>query len=230
VALIATSLACMVVSTSTTAYFGIAVFVVLGTWHFAKRRWARLYENPRLSKGLPGALGAAAVTVVVAGVLASHNWELVDTVFTANVLEKGDTSSFEERHGVDRMALDIIGKTGGIGIGLGSHKPNSLLMTIASNAGLGGLASFALFLIGSLGPWRPTVNGVRGSVELTAAMAPIRWLVIGLLIIHSFANPNLSSVLLWIGFGAVIGLRASTQGRVLALRGFDRGARIEAPI
>jgi hypothetical protein len=107
------------------------------------------------------------------------------------------------------MAIDIALDTGGIGIGLGSHKPNNLIMTLLSNTGIFGILVFIVFCVATLRPRR--LGSWNGSDAFMQNLRPLRWFVIGLLIFHSIANPTLSSVVLWVGFAFVIGSIAAAR-------------------
>jgi hypothetical protein len=130
-------------------------------------------------------------------------------VITSMLLEKHQSSSFAQRTGADMMAIDIALDTGGIGIGLGSHKPNNLVMTLLSNTGIFGILVFIVFCGATLRPRR--VGSGEASDAFMKDLRPLRWFVIGLLTFHSVANPTLSSVALWVGFAFVIGSIAAAE-------------------
>ncbi|MGH6946630.1 MAG: hypothetical protein ACREDZ_04825 [Kiloniellales bacterium] len=193
-------LAMMAASTSTTAFaiMGLFALVVIkdglsGTTSIAGK--IRLSSGHLITLVLLGVAAAGAVVFI------QSYWQYVDEVVTQMVLEKSRTSSFEQRTGVDLLAIDILIQTGGIGVGLGSHKPNNLAMTLLSNTGIAGFLTFAAFLFDVIrwpaGPDRRVV------------LRPFRWFVIGLLLVHLLANPNLGTAMLWISFALVIGTRCS---------------------
>src|SRR3546814_20786278 len=124
--------------------------MLLGIGAIATRRF-------RFSSGKLLALTVMVVGIVAAVVYISQNWAVIDRVLTAAVYEKQETSSYVQRSGVDRMALNITVETGGLGLGLGSHKPNSLLMTLLSTTGVLGTDPFMLFAWSTLKParWMP---------------------------------------------------------------------------
>jgi hypothetical protein len=148
-------------------------------------------------------------------------------VITSMLLEKHQSSSFEQRTGADLMAIDIALDTGGIGIGLGSHKPNNLVMTLLSNTGIFGIFVFVLFCGGTLRPRR--VGSGEGSGLSVEKVRPLRWFVIGLLAVHSIGNPNLSAVILWVGFAFVIGLIAAAEAHS-SMRGDGQVIRLNQPV
>jgi hypothetical protein len=95
------------------------------------------------------------------------------------------------------MAIDIVMQTGGIGIGLGSHKPNNLAMTVLSNTGIAGFLVFGIFLFELLRP--------RLTASFVVDVRPYRWMIVGLMSVHLISNPNLNPIILWISFALVIG-------------------------
>lgn len=201
------SIVCLILSTGTTSYFALAFFmvVVAGNLAAGARRFL-----PRLAKGgrreiwmtLTFSVGMIAVAAYVLS-----DWETLSGIFTAVVIDKGDTTSFDQRSGVDLMALQIVFETHGIGIGLGSHKPNNLVMTLVSNLGIAGTAAFAVFL------WRLFFQ----KAEYTAVAGGLRAFLLGLLMVHVFSNPGLCGAILWILFGLILGLvvQARTQQAVV---------------
>src|SRR3546814_21010822 len=101
--------------------------MLLGIGAIATRRF-------QFSSGKLLALTVMVVGIVAAVVYISQNWAVIDRVLTAAVYEKQETSSYVQRSGVDRMALHITVETGGLGLGLGRHKPNSLPLTQTGRA------------------------------------------------------------------------------------------------
>lgn len=217
VLMIGLCLVALFLSRSTTGFLVIGVFGLLvaqtGLALFLRRRIAM----PRLRLG-----GAAAALVLLAASFGGtayvvQNLDEVQTVFEKMVLQKTESSSFEERSTVNLMALDITVETGGIGIGLGSHKPSALPLTLLSNVGVLGFLAFALFTLDLLRP--RTVTREDGSRSRDSELSPLRWHLLGLLMIHAFSNPNLSMVMLWVSFaflaGAIAAHRAAER-RVVA--------------
>jgi hypothetical protein len=117
------------------------------------------------------------------------------------VLEKKQSSSFKARSGADMMALEIVLQTGGVGIGLGSHKPNNLAMTLLSNTGIVGFLVFGIFLLGLLWPRPATSPGLD--------IRPYRWMILGLLSVHMISNPNFNPIMLWISLAVIVGALAA---------------------
>jgi hypothetical protein len=203
----------MVASTSTTAFAVLAIFalvvvkdliVVLAT--SGTRMNLSIHHF-----GVLTLLGGVALGMYL---LIQSNLHDIDAVLTRMLLEKHQSSSYAQRSAADMMAIDILMQTGGLGLGLGSHKPNNLLMTLLSNTGIAGSMLFAIFLFELFRPRRTTCFDVDVRIY--------RCMVVGLLCVHMISNPNLSPIILWISFGLVIG--ALTAGRTAETR--DRLARV----
>jgi hypothetical protein len=105
--------------------------------------------------------------------------------------------------------LQIFVKTHGIGIGLGSHKANSLLLTLLSNTGFIGVLLFGAFSW-TLLRWKPA--------RRVPSARPFQLGLAGLLAIHLFSNPNLSSLTLWIGMGGMLALQARDRTASVAVK------------
>lgn len=206
-ALIMLCLAIMAASTSTTAFAVLAMLAGLMVKDLVIRALTggtSIHLSIR-HLGIPIFLG-----LVVFGVLVfvQAHWVEIDGVLTRTLFEKSQTSSFADRSGVDRLAFDIVMETGGLGIGLGSHKPNNLVMTLLSNTGIAGFVMFAIFVIGVLRPSRSLLTAPHGR--------RFRWLVLGMLAVHAFSNPNLNPIMLWVGFALCIGMSAPDPRRRVA--------------
>jgi hypothetical protein len=205
VAMIAACIFCLLVSTSTTAFLGLFLFFCVASFDVMTGRTALLPKKDALTSGF---ILAVAIIVAVATsffIAVAANWAAIDIILHNTVFNKTGSTSFQQRSFADYLALQIFTQTGGIGIGLGSHKANSLLLTLLSNTGIVGLVLFGAFAW-SLLRWKP-----RSSVESAAAgfsVRPFRLGLIGLLAIHLFSNPNLSVLTLWLGMGGLLALQA----------------------
>jgi hypothetical protein len=193
----------MAASTSTTAYAMLGLFALV----VVKDLVVMLGSSStriRFSLHHVGAVVLLGIASVCAFVFIQNNWHHIDGVLTRMVLEKQHSGSFAQRTGADMMALDIAIDTGGIGIGLGSHKPNNLVATLLSNTGIAGSLLFGIFVFELLRPRRGTCTYRH--------VRPFRWMVLGLLCVHVISNPNLNPIILWIGFAFIIGtLSAQVQ-------------------
>jgi hypothetical protein len=213
--LVLVSLATVFLAYSTTGYVVLAVFAMIAALdllpHFIRHRTGSLRITPR------GVAVSVLLLLAITGAALwlSRNWDALNAILEIALFNKDETSSFETRSGSDLMALEVFAETGGLGIGLGSHRPNSLLLTLLSNVGVAGTAVFGLFILNSLWP-RRSCRVLLGSRE-GLTVTPLRFFVIGLLLVHAISNPNLNVVILWIGFGLIVGYLASLQRLTLSL-------------
>jgi hypothetical protein len=217
VALIAASIFCMLISTSTTAYFGGFLFGCIVIYDIATQRLHLLTRDFRLSSGQLAAIAIIVVAVLGGAFLVARYWQSFDVILRLTVFQKSDSTSFQERAFADQLAMRVIVDTYGLGIGLGSHKPNSLLLTLLSNTGIVGFVAFAAWVYVLLRPLRGPFGG-ETMEALRRAYRPFQWALIGLILIHVFSNPNLSTLALWLQMGGLVGLQASLQRGVVSNR------------
>jgi len=167
----------------------------------------------------------AAVLIGIASwgmlVFIQSHWYYIDNVVTSMVIEKSHSGSFAERTGADLMALDIVMRTGGIGLGLGSHKPNNLAMTVLSNTGIAGALVFGIFLFELLRPRRGPTFGVD--------LRRFRWMVLGLLSVHLISNPNLNPLILWVSFALLVGALSAQSERSMPRRRANASLQVAQP-
>jgi len=207
-ALVAACIACLLVSTATTAFAGLGLFGVLALFDAASGRVRLL---PRAPSALDlVSIGAGCLALAGATVLIMANWQGISLMLTNVLVNKSQSTSFQERAFADLLALNISVETYGIGVGLGSHKANSLFLTLLSNVGVAGLFMFCAFVFRLLRFSPPQRADLQGRAR--AVLAPLRWGLAGLLVIHVFSNPNLSSLVLWVQMGGLLALAASFRG------------------
>lgn len=201
--LVALAVVVLFLSKSTSAFLVIGVFGLL----VGKAALGLLVRSkiPRLRLRWGGiAAVLALLACVVAGcIFLINNQNFISELFTKMVLEKSESSSYEQRSAVNEMALEILIQTKGVGIGLGSHKPSSLVMTLLSNVGIVGTLVLCAFFAYLAFP-RSRVPDERDSKALKL-ITPHRWFLLGLLMIHSFSAPNLSAAILFVSCGFLCG-------------------------
>ncbi|HXJ03141.1 MAG TPA: hypothetical protein VNH44_18120 [Micropepsaceae bacterium] len=214
--MIAGCIFCMLVSTSTTAFVGLFMFGCLAVFDLATgRAWI-----------LPRKLSATqlmSVLFVFVGILlgsayAAENWAAISIMLNNVLFNKAESTSFQQRAFADLLAVKIFVETYGIGVSLGSHKANSLMLTILSNTGIAGLVLFCSFIYG-LFRARPAAECMRyRPVVIARALSPFQWGLAGLLVIHVFSNPNLSTLTLWVQIGGLLALQAALHRASAAFR------------
>ncbi|HUN50362.1 MAG TPA: hypothetical protein VMU42_04575, partial [Candidatus Sulfotelmatobacter sp.] len=136
------------------------------------------------------------------------NWDSIYYIIQDTVLHKTQSSSYQQRSFADMMAVRIFVETYAIGIGLGSHKANNMLLTLLSNTGILGLLCFVWFVLSLLRRAPFTIDRQQTEM-LRRAMRPYQWGLLGLLLIHVFSNPNLSTIALWVEMGGLLALQAA---------------------
>ena len=216
------SVVTLVLSTSTTAYLLLAVFVALAVcdrlvdWWSTRRSDPAAATQPIELRGTHLVSGLAVLVVLVVGLwLLDRYWETVAAVVEQQIRSKGESISYEVRANADRMAWRIFLDTYGLGAGLGSHRCNSGLLTLLAGTGLLGTLVFAWLMAG-------VTRGPPAGTEDAEAGKALRWAVLGLLAGHVAAVPDLQSLPLWTCTGLIIGMRLAAPA---ALR-----ARPAAPI
>jgi hypothetical protein len=214
-ALVAAALAALALSFSTTAVAVLALFalVVLVDLLRPTLRWL---GRVRVTTGGIAVAAALLLAASVAIPWILWHWQGLHEVFRLIVLDKPESGSYEARSGADLMALEVFLQTFGLGLGLGSHKANSLALTLLANVGVLGTLLFVIFIVDLLFLRRPRRPPLLEAGDLSEA--PLRWFILGLLFAHVVSNPNLSFIILWIGFGFMAGYlaswRASTSSRL----------------
>lgn len=111
-----------------------------------------------------------------------------------NVVEKGDTSSFADRTAADIYALDLLVTSKGLGVGLGSNRPSSIITSLLSNIGVIG---FLAFIIMCLQVIRNKLDNNRW----------LRWAAVGLLFDMALGVPDLAFPPLWMIIALIVHVR-----------------------
>lgn len=195
----------MLLSKSTTALFMLGAFVALA---LTPPALALLNGRiPAIRITLTGIVAAIIGVSVACGAAwyVSENSDFVNNLFNTLLVDKKNSSSYLERSQSNVMALRIFVETGGLGIGIGSHQPSSMIMTLLSNTGLAGTAIFGLFL------WQIITAVPKGAPidqETSSMNSALCWCLGGLMLAHAFSSPSIASAYNWTIFGlelAVIG-------------------------
>jgi hypothetical protein len=142
-----------------------------------------------------GPLNPLSVTVACAAVIASL-WLLpiLATAIDEVVSEKVASSSFSERSGANTLSYELLFRTFGLGVGLGSHRPSSFLAALLSTIGIVGTVLFAI-AVGTL---------IREGYAVRA-FRPVVWALTALLITKFVSGPDLAdtSGILWMSLGVL---------------------------
>ena len=211
-------------STSTTAYVGLALFLVivmLETWWrllVSRRRslsrriaWGR---NRRLAAVALAIFGAFAVFPGAHVALA----EAIDTV----VLQKTESQSFDERSMWTSVSLQSAIDTHGFGVGLGGTRASNSFVAMLSNVGLLGTLLYVGFLAATY-LLRPAKRAPDGKAWLSAyrwSLPPI--IALGLM---AGTTPDFGPYLALL-FGSTVALQSGARTeRLLARAARDARAR-----
>ena len=200
------SLTLMMISTSTAAYSFVGIFLavlVLSKCRKILATMASWITNGAAERRFdPTQLGVFLLVGSIAAFVLLFHGDLVGGVITEFILEKHRGESFAQRSAADTMALGVVLDSFGMGVGLGSHKANTLPMTILSNTGIAGLVVFIWFLAGCFFYCR---ERLRNFPHVSAEIMPMQWFVAGLIVQHCLMNPNLNALIFWVSIGFLIG-------------------------
>ena len=215
-ALLAGTVACLILSTSSTAYVGLGGVAAWAGWrHFLRPAFT--------GRGSVRAGVTVAAVVAVVAIAVASNATLRDMI-QHMVFDKTGSSSYEERSSADAYSFGLVVETLGLGTGLGSNRASSLLPGMLSTIGVFGVATLALLVVFLLA--RPT-NAVARlhhpslSVALMAALGAML-----------LCGPDLSTPCVWVIMLPLVAGLAVPGGDSDAPRrlgAFTRAVRPERP-
>lgn len=122
-------------------------------------------------------------------------------------LSKGETSSYDDRTGMDAEALATAGQTYGLGVGWGSFRPSSLVPGIVANGGIFGLAMVlwvVLRVVRLVSRARVSAHDHPGKIVVSGFSAAL----CGQLAAALIADPMIVTVAFFLQLGCVIGISA----------------------
>lgn len=169
----------LILTTSTTGYIAFAATALL----------LFLFFNP-FRAGTPSArpwVALVMMSVVCAAILLIDP-ELSEAAMST-ILNKVDELSFVHRVASDAHALGLVATTYGIGTGLGSNRPSSLLTALLSTVGVPGTVLFGVVLYHC----RKAFAGVVAGNSFQLAF----WSLCGLLVAQILAVPDITFSVLW---------------------------------
>ena len=193
--LIVLTVAALALSTSSTAYVGLAGAAAWAVARFVA--WPVVVGRPNYRA--IAAVVVAAVLAVGTYVASSTLQQLVRTM----VFEKDESSSYDERSGADTFSTHIARNTWGLGVGLGSNRASSFGPSMLSTVGVYGTAALAGVMVQLLRPanagpsrrYQPALAaglvGVVGTklVSSPDLVTPVMWtMMAGLLCVHGAAD------------------------------------------
>jgi hypothetical protein len=202
---VAVSLVAMaLLSTSSTAFGGLAVLVLVYALNWIRRAFFSSSLGQREVRGELlvgfGAMIALLVVVLVHASLFNPLLDLIDEV----VLNKPLSSSFIERSHWNTVAWNTVASTWGLGVGLGSTRTSNWFTAIMSNAGLLGAAFMGIFLVQTFAKranWQSPLT--------TELLAALKLSLLPALAMAAVASPGPDfGVWMAVTFGAITGVGA----------------------
>ena len=171
--LIVALLALVWLSTSSSAYLGLALFGVSLVAEWCWRLFAA-GRNPYLRRGLAtefwlGMLGVGLLLAVA--LVAPQVFAPMITMIDLMVFQKSSTSSFEERSMWTQISWNALLSTHGLGVGMGGTRASNFVVALSSNAGFLGAAFYFMFVVQCL-LFRKAAQGDSQGVALLSAC---RW-------------------------------------------------------
>ena len=206
-------------STSSTAYLGIAVLGLVYAANWIRRA---IWSTPSAQRGLMmESLGGLAVTItlIVISVVRPTLFDPLLNLINEQIFNKPLSSSFYERSFWNTTAWNAVASTWGLGIGFGSTRTSNWFAAVASNAGLLGAGLMGVFLIQIF--WKRPLWYSPLSVDLLPALKLSLVPVLCMAGVVT-AGPDFG---VWMGvvFGAIAGIAALRSGRSSIAGEVDEG-------
>lgn len=177
-------LVCLWLSTSSSAYVGLAIFglVALAEWTWRKStRFVGSFGHRGLGYEFWGALaGIFALGLVI--IVNPAMFDPVIDVIDELIFNKVNTSSYEERNMWTAVSWKALLDTWGLGVGMGSTRASNAAVAVFSNTGvLGGLLYFGFLLHTFVRKLPATADGVSRSLQVGIRCAFLPSFIVGLL-------------------------------------------------
>ncbi len=140
-------IAMALLSTSSTAYVGLAI---LGVTYVANLAWRLNSRNLLNRQGIFlefGVLTFAATIIFIIVLTQSSLLDPLTDLINVIIFQKAESSSYIERSGWTHYAWEAFLSTGGWGVGLGGARTSNWYYSILSNTGFIGAALLSTFLV-----------------------------------------------------------------------------------
>ncbi|QBJ95982.1 hypothetical protein ERC79_08345 [Rhodococcus sp. ABRD24] len=177
IAALALALLEYVLSYSGTAFISLAVVGVIAVIAFAVRARATTGK-------LAGPVFVAACAIPV---LVAVAWPALVDVTTGLTSQKLESESFFYRSQGDIESLRLFVDTIGLGLGLGSNRPSSLIVMMLSCVGVVGTVAFGVVLS----------RAIRGGLRMPAQRASV-WALVATVVGQVAAKPDLAMPVMWL--------------------------------
>ncbi len=196
----------LVVSTSTTAYMLVGLFVMMAAvdgvvaWYRGTRRERRARSGPVVIRATHIVVAIFVLSLIGGALWLAQRYEhTVVAVVKDQIAHKGKSESYALRSNADAMSFRIFLDTYGLGAGLGSHRSSSGLLTLLAGSGLVGTLAFAWLMAG-------VIRDPLREVEEAETSKALRWGLLGLLACHMVTVPEFQSIPLWTCVSLITGM------------------------
>lgn len=216
-------LAALVVSTSTTAYVGIAGYGLV----LAMRQ---LFAPSTISVSklviITGGLLVALATLLVLALAQPESFLFIEKIYQSMIVNKAESESALVRLMWARQGIDAFWVSGGLGVGVGSFRSSSLGSAILGSMGVIGIVTYAIQITRVLKPLRRSTFVATGDPR-TDVGAAAGWAVVAMSIPAFVAAPSPDPGLNWgLLCGIALGLRAKPvtvrAKKIANAHGFDQ--------
>lgn len=175
---------------STTAFIAlfIMIFVVMADTRFIRPSKNTIIINVKKLISFFFVL-LVSLSLVTISLNLLFDWKDIIKIVNVATFGKIETSSFSNRMKADIHALKLLVKTYGLGVGLGSNRPSSLLPYLLSQLGLIGTFLFLVYI-------QKIISYARTKLKETENMG-VYFLLLANLISQLIAYPDITSPTLW---------------------------------
>ena len=152
-------------STSSTAYVGLAVTTMVYAGNMVLRfrsSEAVSRDGLRWEAGILAVSGFALFVIVIA---MPHVLDPVTDLVNTMVFQKTSSASYLERNGWNQVGIQVIGNSGGLGVGLGSIRTSNWFISILASTGLFGALLIFSFIARLLLGGRPAGRGIDDNLR-----------------------------------------------------------------
>lgn len=183
----------MLITVSSTAYLSLFLILAAVLWGLGV---APLFKSGSIDKSV-GMIFLAVILSIFLLVMLWLGSEQVRELINVVLLQKSDGDSFVVRFDADIESMQILWRTYGLGVGLGSNRPSSFLLFLLSNVGVLGFLFFTLFII-SLAHSALKNTAQSDEPVLHNWVSAAVWGLCSMLLAKTIAQPDLSFSSLWI--------------------------------
>jgi len=197
----------LVISTSSTAYIGIAAYGAILAMRFATMP-SYLKADRVLPMLIWGVLGLAIILALI--LLSRPVADAFSSMFEQMTVDKASSESGRQRLFWAMQGVDAFIRSSGLGIGAGSFRSSSLIMAIIGSMGVVGTLSFVASCASLFMPRARDADPGRRAISEAAAWAAVAGLV-PVMVMQGSPDPGME-------FAALLGLSLALRRPALAPR------------